>query len=95
MRRGLQQAENSPQTILVLKSHDGIIVFLTSLCAFMSVGCPCRGWAKPACPPEVCLNQVIVPMFRQDLSLTQEFCLSPLPVYQCHLPQLSRSLSTT
>lgn len=34
MRCVLQQAKNSPQTILVLKPHDGMHVFLTSLCAF-------------------------------------------------------------
>ena len=77
MRRGLQQAENSPQTILVLKSHDGIPVFLTSLCSFMLVGWPQRRWAKTACLPEVYLNQVTVAMFRQDLCLKQELCLSP------------------
>lgn len=77
----LQQAENSPQTILILKSHDGMNVFLTSLRAFMLVDCPCRRWAKSACPPEVGLNQVIVLTLRQDLSLTQEFCLSPAALY--------------
>lgn len=81
MRRGLQQAENSPQTILVLKSHDGIHVFLTSLCSFMLVGCPRRKWAKTACLPEVYLNQVTVATFRQDLCLKQDLCLSPLLLY--------------
>lgn len=57
MRRGLQQAENSPQTILVLKSHDGIHVFLTSLCSFTLVGYPQRRWAKTTCLPEVYLNR--------------------------------------
>lgn len=81
MKCVLQQADNSPQTILVPKSHDGMNVFLTSLCAFMLVDCPCRGWAKPACPPEVGLDQVTVFTLRQDVSLTEEFCLFPLP--QC------------
>lgn len=77
MRCVLQQAENPPQTILVLKSCDGTNVFLTSLCAFMLVDCPRR---KPACPPEVGLNQLIALTPRQDLSLIQEFCLFALPL---------------
>lgn len=81
MRHGLQQAENSPQTILVLKSHDRMHVIPTSLCSFVLQGCPQRRRAKAACLPEVYLNQVTVAMFRQDLCLKQEPCLSPLPLY--------------
>lgn len=79
MRHGLQQAENSPQAILVLKSHDGIHVFLTSLCSFMLVSCPPRRWAKPARLPDMA-------MVRQDLCLKHELCLSPLPLMP---PQLT------
>ena len=86
MRCGLQQAENSPQTILVLKAHDGIHMFLTDLCSFMLVGWPKRRWAKPACLPEVCLTQVAVAMFRQDMCLKLELCLPPLPLYTDAIP---------